>query len=94
MSATVMPAVLQVTGLDKGAAADVLEKDVEKNILTKLSEGKYADSFMAFEKRVRASRLEREEVLRLTMKLWKSAECLPQCACFLHLCIVLFGLFS
>jgi len=52
VSATVMPAVLQVTGLDKGAAADVLEKDVEKNILTKLSEGKYADSFMAFEKRV------------------------------------------
>ena len=56
MSATVMPAVLQVTGIDKGAAADVLEKDVEKNILTKLSFGKYADAFMAFDKRVLTSR--------------------------------------
>ena len=96
VSATVMPAVLQVTGIDKGAAADVLEKDVEKNILTKLSFGKYADAFMAFDKRVLISRVRKGRVQGSVVsdddsndlwKFWERAECSYDSVHVFFLCV-------
>lgn len=48
----VMPPLLSITGIDKGAAKEVLEQVSDKSVLMRLAQGEYLKAFMSFEKRV------------------------------------------
>lgn len=48
----VMPPLLSITGIDKGAVKETLEQVSNKSVLVRLAQGEYLKAFTSFEKRV------------------------------------------